>query len=162
MNFKEKNKAYRDLKTEQHAEADLHLLSQLDPNNTSNLNKFSRNPKFYSGDILYSLLELTDRDTIIAHRREWLIETQTHADNNSEVPADKTDGNTEEKQEQNPANNNSEVPPNTTEDSTMEKQKQDPADNGSGVPEDPADDSTEKDEDADASSESDEEQKKRS
>ena len=161
MNFKEKNKAYIDLKAEQHAEADLKLLFQLDPNNSQNLNKFSRNPRFYSGDILYSLLELTDRDSIIAYRREWLSE-EPNPDNGSGAPADPANDNTEKDEKQNPENNSSETPADPASDNAEKDEKQNPENNSSEAPADTTEGSEGKDEDADASSGSDEGQKKRS
>ena len=69
MNFKEKNKAYKELKAKQHALSDLKLLSTLAPNN-NRLSNYSRNPEYYAGDILYDLLELSSREDIVKNRRE--------------------------------------------------------------------------------------------
>lgn len=66
--FKEKQKHYAELRNPDAAGQDLELLRKKQPN-LSALSMFSRNPKRYADDILYTLLDVAERDEIRNNRR---------------------------------------------------------------------------------------------
>lgn len=66
--FKEKQKHYAELRNPDAAEQDLELLRKKQPE-LSTLSMFSRNPKRYTDDILYTLLDVAERDEIRNNRR---------------------------------------------------------------------------------------------
>lgn len=66
---KEKQKHFAELRNPEAAAADLELLRQVKPDHSS-LTQFSRNPKRYSDDILYLLLDFSLRDEIRNNRRK--------------------------------------------------------------------------------------------
>lgn len=79
--FKEKQKHYAELRNPDAAEQDLELLRKKQPE-LSTLSMFSRNPKRYTDDILYTLLDVAERDEIRNNRRT-VEQTQ---DSNPEQP----------------------------------------------------------------------------
>jgi chromosome segregation ATPase len=68
MNFKEKTKAFRDIKNPDAASDDLRLLrdSGFDK---KKCDRFARDPKRYADDILFALLDAASSADIIRHRR---------------------------------------------------------------------------------------------
>lgn len=67
--YKEKKIHFTALRNAEVADIDLNLLKIKMPS-FSNISMFSRDPKRYSDDILYSLLDVTTREEIRAYRRE--------------------------------------------------------------------------------------------
>lgn len=87
-NFKEKKLHFNALRNPDAAVYDLELLRQVRPW-LPQLRTYARDPKRYASDILYSLLDLTTRESIRAFRRKKLDELKAA----TEVPGTAT-GNT--------------------------------------------------------------------
>jgi len=76
-NFKEKKLHFNALRNPDAAVYDLELLRQVRPW-LPQLRTYARDPKRYASDILYSLLDLTTRESIRAFRRKKLDELGIH------------------------------------------------------------------------------------
>lgn len=67
MNRREKLQLFNKLRGNNHAEADLTLLEEVNPRHAK-LTRFSRDPKRYADEILYALLDECDGADIVDHR----------------------------------------------------------------------------------------------
>jgi hypothetical protein len=110
MNFKEKSKAYRELNARQNAEYDLKLLSKLIPQSKL-LVKFSRNPEFYAGDILYTLLDYTTREDVVSNRRS--LSKSGSSEDNTDTSDNETNPDTDNQSEDNADTSDNETNPDT-------------------------------------------------
>ncbi|MEG0889765.1 MAG: hypothetical protein RSH25_14975 [Bacteroides sp.] len=96
--FKEKQKHFSELKNAEAAASDLELLRQKNPNHPS-LSQYARNPRRYSDDILYTLLDFSMRDEIRNNRRK-LEESDDNPQGNTNVnPEGGADGKQDDKPE---------------------------------------------------------------
>lgn len=92
-NFKEKKLHFNALRNPDAAVYDLELLRQVRPW-LPQLRTYARDPKRYASDILYSLLDLTTRESIRAFRRKKLDElkaaTEVTDTTTEDTPSDET------------------------------------------------------------------------
>lgn len=89
--FKEKQKHFSELKNAEAAASDLELLRQKNPNHPS-LSQYARNPRRYSDDILYTLLDFSMRDEIRNNRRKLEESDDNPEGDTNGNPEDGTDG----------------------------------------------------------------------
>lgn len=81
INRREKLQLFNKLRGEDHAQADLSLLEDEQPRHPK-LARFSRDPKRYSDEILYALLDFCDEEEI-ADNREYYENTDDSSSNTS-------------------------------------------------------------------------------
>lgn len=81
INRREKLQLFNKLRGENHAQADLSLLEDEQPRHPK-LARFSRDPKRYSDEILYALLDFCDEEEI-TYNREYYENTDDSSSNTS-------------------------------------------------------------------------------
>lgn len=148
INRREKLQLFNKLRGENHAQADLSLLEDEQPRHPK-LARFSRDPKRYSDEILYALLDFCDEEEI-ADNREYCENTDdSSSDTSTESEQEPLDGssntstekgqnlsegssNTSTEEEQKPADASSDT-------STKEEAKEPSDDSSGGSPDAPVD-----------------------
>lgn len=102
INRREKLQLFNKLRGEDHAMADISLLDDVQPNHPK-LTRFSRDPKRYADEILYTLLDFCDEEEITGNREVYEGTDDDSSDTSTESEQKLLDGssNTSTEEEQN-------------------------------------------------------------
>lgn len=102
INRREKLQLFNKLRGENHAQADLSLLEDEQPRHPK-LARFSRDPKRYSDEILYALLDFCDEEEITDNREYYENTDDSSSNTSTESEQELLDGssNTSTEKEQN-------------------------------------------------------------
>ena len=101
INRREKLQLFNKLRGEDHAMADISLLDDVQPNHPK-LTRFSRDPKRYADEILYTLLDFCDEEEITGNREVYEGTDDDSSDTSTEEEQKLLDGssNTQIEEEQ--------------------------------------------------------------
>ena len=108
INRREKLQLFNKLRGEDHAMADISLLDDVQPNHPK-LTRFSRDPKRYADEILYTLLDFCDEEEITGNREVYEGTDDDSSDTSTEEEQNLSGGssNTSAEKEKEPSDDSS-------------------------------------------------------
>lgn len=136
INRREKLQLFNKLRGEDHAMADISLLDDVQPNHPK-LTRFSRDPKRYADEILYTLLDFCDEEEITGNREVYEGTDDDSSDTSTESEQKLLDGssNTSTEEEQNLSGGSSNTSteeeqklPNASSNTSTEEEVKEPSD----------------------------------